>query len=97
MPCPDLTSIELYWHDGMLRSRHGSGTPPSAQCQCYGSHFDITTGAVLREPATEPFSTYEAREVDGQIQVRVLDFNGERVDQAPSTLTARATTSITTA
>src|SRR5215813_7491291 len=23
------TSIELYWHDGMLRSRHGSGTPPS--------------------------------------------------------------------
>ena len=21
------TSIELYWHDGMLRSRHGSGTP----------------------------------------------------------------------
>jgi cholesterol oxidase len=24
------TSIELYWHDGLLRSRHGSGTPPSA-------------------------------------------------------------------
>jgi cholesterol oxidase len=23
------TSIELYWHDGLLRSRHGSGTPPS--------------------------------------------------------------------
>ena len=22
------TSIELYWHDGVLRSRHGSGTPP---------------------------------------------------------------------
>ena len=22
------TSIELYWHDGRLRSRHGSGTPP---------------------------------------------------------------------
>jgi cholesterol oxidase len=22
------TSIELYWHDGMLRSRHGSDTPP---------------------------------------------------------------------
>jgi 3-phenylpropionate/trans-cinnamate dioxygenase ferredoxin subunit len=55
----------------MLRSRHGSGTPPSAQCQCYGSHFDITTGAVLRGPATEPLATYEAREVDGQIQVRV--------------------------
>jgi cholesterol oxidase len=23
------TSIELYWHDGLLRSRHGSGTAPS--------------------------------------------------------------------
>ena len=23
------TSIELYWKDDMLRSRHGSGTPPS--------------------------------------------------------------------
>ena len=23
------TSIELYWHDDILRSRHGSGTPPS--------------------------------------------------------------------
>jgi cholesterol oxidase len=23
------TSIELYWHDGILRSRQGSGTPPS--------------------------------------------------------------------
>jgi cholesterol oxidase len=24
------TSIDLYWHDGLLRSRRGSGTPPSA-------------------------------------------------------------------
>ena len=23
------TSVELYWHDSILRSRHGSGTPPS--------------------------------------------------------------------
>jgi cholesterol oxidase len=23
------TSIDLYWHDGLLRSRHGSGAPPS--------------------------------------------------------------------
>src|SRR5262249_19387222 len=23
------TSLELYWHGGLLRSRHGSGTPPS--------------------------------------------------------------------
>ena len=23
------TSIELYWHDGVMRSRHGAGTPPA--------------------------------------------------------------------
>jgi nitrite reductase/ring-hydroxylating ferredoxin subunit len=40
-------------------------------CQWDGSQFDITTGAVLRGPATGPLATYEARELDGQIQVRV--------------------------
>jgi 3-phenylpropionate/trans-cinnamate dioxygenase ferredoxin subunit len=46
-------------------------TGTTLMCQCHGSQFDITTGAVLRGPATEPLTTYEAREVDGQIQVRV--------------------------
>jgi nitrite reductase/ring-hydroxylating ferredoxin subunit len=40
-------------------------------CQCHGSQFDITSGAVLRGPATEPLTSYEARELDGEIQVRV--------------------------
>ena len=35
------TSIELYWHDGLLRSRHGSGTPPSV-------HIPVDRG--LRRP-----------------------------------------------
>jgi acyl-CoA reductase-like NAD-dependent aldehyde dehydrogenase len=39
--------------------------------QCDGSQFDIRTGAVLRGPATEPLATYEVREQDGEIQVRV--------------------------
>lgn len=33
--------------------------------QCHGSRFDITSGDVLRGPATEPFTTYDARELDG--------------------------------
>jgi 3-phenylpropionate/trans-cinnamate dioxygenase ferredoxin component len=40
-------------------------------CQCHGSKYDITSGAVLHGPATEPLATYEVREQDGKIQVRV--------------------------
>jgi len=39
-------------------------------CQCHGSRFDITTGAVVHGPATESLKVYEVREVDGRIQVR---------------------------
>jgi nitrite reductase/ring-hydroxylating ferredoxin subunit len=38
--------------------------------QCDGSRFDITTGAVINGPATEPLNVHEVREVDGSIQVR---------------------------
>jgi nitrite reductase/ring-hydroxylating ferredoxin subunit len=46
-------------------------TDTTLMCQCHGSQFDVTSGAVLRGPATAPLETYEAHEVDGQIQVRV--------------------------
>jgi nitrite reductase/ring-hydroxylating ferredoxin subunit len=39
-------------------------------CQCHGSRFDITSGAVIRGPAAEPLETYEVREQDGQIQIK---------------------------
>jgi 3-phenylpropionate/trans-cinnamate dioxygenase ferredoxin subunit len=39
------------------------------ECECHGSVFDIRTGAVVNGPAEDPLETYEAREVDGQIQV----------------------------
>ncbi|MFG1621926.1 Rieske (2Fe-2S) protein [Kribbella sp. NPDC049227] len=40
-------------------------------CQCHGSRFDITTGAVINGPAMTPMSVYEVQELDGQIQVRL--------------------------
>jgi nitrite reductase/ring-hydroxylating ferredoxin subunit len=40
-------------------------------CQCGGSRFDLTTGRVLRGPATLALATYEVREQDGEIQVRI--------------------------
>src|SRR3954468_1975337 len=49
----------------------GQLTGTTLMCQCHGSQFDVSTGAVLRGPATEPIVTHEAREQDGQIQVRL--------------------------
>lgn len=40
-------------------------------CQCHGSQFDLATGAILRGPATETLRTYEVRELDGTLQVRI--------------------------
>jgi nitrite reductase/ring-hydroxylating ferredoxin subunit len=39
-------------------------------CQCHGSRFDITTGAVLNGPAIEPLNTYEVQATDGDLQIR---------------------------
>jgi 3-phenylpropionate/trans-cinnamate dioxygenase ferredoxin component len=45
-------------------------TGTTLMCQCHGSRFDITTGAVINGPATEPLHVYEVQEVDGEVQIR---------------------------
>jgi 3-phenylpropionate/trans-cinnamate dioxygenase ferredoxin component len=40
-------------------------------CQCHGSRFDITTGAVINGPAIQALNVYEITEVEGSIQIRV--------------------------
>lgn len=39
-------------------------------CQCHGSRFDITTGAVISGPATDALNLYEVQEVEGNIRIR---------------------------
>ena len=46
-----------------------SGT--TIMCQCHGSWFNIVSGAVVNGPATDPLNVYEAREADGDVQIRV--------------------------
>jgi 3-phenylpropionate/trans-cinnamate dioxygenase ferredoxin component len=45
-----------------------SGT--TIMCQCHGSRFDITTGAVIDGPATVPLNVYEVQAADSEIQIR---------------------------
>lgn len=40
-------------------------------CQCHGSEFDITNGAVMNGPAVEALNVYEVHEVQGRIEIRV--------------------------
>jgi 3-phenylpropionate/trans-cinnamate dioxygenase ferredoxin subunit len=42
----------------------------TVMCQCHGSQWEISTGAVVKGPATEALATYEVQEVDGDIQIR---------------------------
>ncbi|MGO4395498.1 Rieske (2Fe-2S) protein [Variovorax sp. M-6] len=61
---------DLCPHDGcQLSAGILSGT--TLMCPCDGSRFDVSTGAVQRGPSTRPLPTYEVREQDGEISVRV--------------------------
>lgn len=61
---------DLCSHDGCPLSA-GLLTGATVMCQCDGSQFDVTTGTVLRGPATEPLATYVVREQEGQIELKV--------------------------
>jgi 3-phenylpropionate/trans-cinnamate dioxygenase ferredoxin subunit len=45
-------------------------TGTTIMCQCHGSRFDLTTGAVVGGPATAPLNVYAVQEVDGSVRVR---------------------------
>jgi nitrite reductase/ring-hydroxylating ferredoxin subunit len=40
-------------------------------CPCHGSQFDVTTGAVLNPPATEPVPVFPLQVEDDEIKVEI--------------------------
>ena len=46
-----------------------SGT--TIMCQCHGSRFDVTTGAVINGPATVALKVYAVQEAEGAVRVHV--------------------------
>jgi len=46
------------------------GTDAMLTCPAHGSRFGLSDGKVRRGPASQSLTSYEAREVDGQIELR---------------------------
>ena len=42
----------------------------TVMCQCHGSRYDVTTGAAIKGPATQPLTIYAVQEVDHHILIR---------------------------
>jgi nitrite reductase/ring-hydroxylating ferredoxin subunit len=61
---------DLCTHDCVPLSA-GLLTGKTLMCQCDGSQFDVTSGAVLRGPAIIALAMYAVREQGGEIQVQV--------------------------
>lgn len=55
--------------DGSLSAGLLQGTTIMSQCD--GTTFDITNGAVVSGPATQPLATYPVRETDGTIEIAI--------------------------
>ena len=46
-------------------------TTTTIMCQCHGSRFDITTGAIINGPAAKSLTMYEVQEIEGSVRIRV--------------------------
>jgi 3-phenylpropionate/trans-cinnamate dioxygenase ferredoxin component len=46
-------------------------TGTTIMCQCHGSRFDVTTGAVIGGLAIRPLRVYDVREVADSVQIRI--------------------------
>lgn len=60
----DCTHEQCSLSDGDLE-----GT--TVTCVCHGSQFDVTTGAVLNSPATEPLTVYPITVESEEIKVEI--------------------------
>lgn len=77
------TPVLLVRRDGAVNAMHDRcshrGCPLSGgsldgdvvECNCHGSRFRLADGSIERGPATTPQPAYEARERDGDVEIRL--------------------------
>ena len=58
-------------HEQCSLSADGTLEGTVVTCTCHGAQFDVTTGAVLAPPATEPVKAYPLRVEDGRLIVEI--------------------------
>lgn len=47
-----------------------AGSLRTVRCPLHGSTFDLSTGNVLKGPATEPVTAFETRVTEGVVEIR---------------------------
>lgn len=58
-------------HAGCAFSEDGAVEDGRMVCDCHGSEFDLTTGAVRRPPARVAVETFEVRAIEAFLEVHV--------------------------
>lgn len=62
---------ELCTHEDCSLVEEGTLDGTVITCECHGSQFDVTTGAVLAPPAFEPLKVYKVHVKDDDLIVEV--------------------------
>jgi nitrite reductase/ring-hydroxylating ferredoxin subunit len=62
---------DICTHRGCNLALGGEIDGNTITCECHGSVFDMTTGAVVEGPAPEPVGTFEVRDEGGDLQIGV--------------------------
>jgi nitrite reductase/ring-hydroxylating ferredoxin subunit len=62
---------DICTHRACNLSMGGEIDGTSITCECHGSTFDMSTGAVVEGPATEPIATFPVRDESGDLQIEV--------------------------
>jgi 3-phenylpropionate/trans-cinnamate dioxygenase ferredoxin subunit len=61
---------DICTHRGCSLSK-GRLQETTVTCPCHGSQFDVTSGAVLRGPATKPVASYRTRIDNGMVLAEI--------------------------
>ena len=60
-------------------------TGTTIMCQCHGSEFDVSSGAVVNGPAPQPLNVYEVQVVEGRVG-RAARRSGAAAQRSPHVL-----------